>query len=268
MVFGPKNEKPKGILDTVLSDFPEKEKIPKEIVAREVTEISKDDFGQMIETKKEWSDKDHLISERSYKEGKKFGVHKEYRQGILRKSSYYFDSKGRRPITISYDSSGKVIDAKCNSRVQFTEEHAKVCGFQAPFSYSTTSLGGKLEVTLDKGVEISKKQFFAKGGLWVDEKFSDDKNYRDVYAENGVLRSEHVREKSGWTEKRYNAEGLLLEKHIGYRAEGPYREEIVVYDPKGYEIAFWDVRKEGYVSLGCSLNRSLASEAPRPSICP
>lgn len=269
IAFSGESEKPKGILDTVLGDMPAGEFPPAQIPVRHVTEFSKDKFGQIIETRKAFSETDVLMEELSYKDGKKFGPHKFFRDGKLSKSFWYFDEKGRRAIIISYNPSGNVINASCTSNIFFTEEHEKVCGFSAPFIYSTnSSIRGKLEVTLDKGIEVAKKHYFRKGGIWIDEKYADEKNYRDTYDEKGILRSAHVSEKNGWSEKRYNREGILLEKQIGIRNQGPYREEAIVYDLVGKEVALWNIVKEGFSVKGCSLKRSLASEAPRPSICP
>ncbi len=267
-------KKPKGILDTVLteSDFAGIESEKKPVIARVVSEFSQDKFGQMIETKKGFSESNELLEEVAYKGDKKFGQSYWYKEGKIITSSWYYDVKGRRSINISYDASGKVKDAQCSPRMRFTEEHEKICGWKEPFSYVSTSLGGKLEVTLDKGVQVVKKQFYAKGGIWIDEKVVDEKRYRDTYHENGKIRDEHVTDANGWTHKKYNFDGLLLEKQIGFRKPGPYREEAIIYDQNGKEVALWEVHKKtlnnGFRTEGCTLKRSLASEAPRPSVCP
>lgn len=268
-IFAPER-KPKGILDTVLTeaDFAGTELEKRPVVAKVVSEFSQDKFGQMIEVRKGYSDKEELLEEVAYMGDKKFGQSNWYREGKLITSSWYYDVKGRRSITISYDESGKVKDAQCSPRMKFTEEHEKVCGWKEPFSYVTTSLGGKLEVTLDKGVQVVKKQYTAKGDLWIDEKVVDEKRYRITYNDNGKIRDEHVSDANGWTHTRYNFEGILLEKQIGFRKPGPYREEAIVYDQEGKEVSFWDIQKNGFSIEGCTLKRSLASEAPKPSVCP
>ncbi|MES2525701.1 MAG: hypothetical protein V4598_01385 [Bdellovibrionota bacterium] len=268
IAFSWKREKPRGILETVLNESRFQEISPEKKPVRVVSEFSQDQYGHMIEVRKGYSESNELVEELSYKAGRKFGPSKWWTAGVLRKSSWYYDTMGKSAITIQYDSNGKVVHAKCAASMSFTEEHERVCGLKAPFTYSTDGHGGKVEVTMELGSEKIRKQYYPKGGLWIERRIADNKFYRDTYNENGRLRSEHVMEVGGWHEKRYNGEGILREKHIGYRETGRFREEVIVYDPNGAEVALWAIVKSGFSVEDCSLKRSLASEAPRPSVCP
>ncbi len=272
IAFSGKSEKPKGILDTVLKESEFRELSVDKKPARLVSEFSQDQYGHTLEVRKGYSETNELIEEVSYKAGRKFGPSKWWTAGVLRKSSWYYDTSGEQALTIDYDASGNVIAAACNSGIRFTEEHEKVCGWKAPFTFTRMENGGKLEITMEQGNRSSSKQYFPGGGIWIKEWIADNKMYRNTYHKNGKLNSENVMEFGGWFEKRYNNDGILIEKHVGLRDPGPYREEVSVFDQKGVEVALWEVhklkKKRGFSTEGCTLMRSLASEAPRPSVCP
>ncbi len=265
VTFSGSSEKPKWVLESVrIIEVPDGEYIPSESPARYTTEHSKDNDGKIITTHKGYSKLGELIEVASYKDGYKHGMQKEIYNGSERKSLWYFDTKGGGYITIVYDSENKVSSVICTENF-YTEEHEKVCGFNAPFTYSSNNFLGKLEVTMDKGVRTLVRQYYATGALYIEEKYVNGKTYRKEYGD-GNLMKEKVSEKTSWFERKFNREGLILEKLVGRPDAGP--DEAIVYDHKGKEVAYWNIVKDGDDIKGCSLKRSLASGYPRPSVCP
>ena len=274
-LYEPEQKKSGGILDAALSGFPAPKGFgyrPLEPV-RIVSEFSKDDFGRIIETRKGFSESDELITEKSFLGGINHGLHKDFHQGKLRELSWYYDTKGRQSVSISYDGEGNVVNAHCRPDFYFTPEFSRVCGEKEAFTLTGIKLGGKREATFFKGKMVAEKQYFSNDKLWYEQKFENGIKSRTTYSKNGKIQSSFVSEtlEGGrkWDDKRYTSEGVLYEKIIGSKSPDSYHQEAFVYGPSGKEIAMWKVLKGSPNSFpkNCVLKRSVASLAPKPSIC-
>lgn len=263
-----KNE-PQGILEAVLDSKLETEAgfVPSGPF-RIVSEFQKNESGQMIETRRGYSENDELISERSYLNGKRFGEHKFFKDKVLRVSAYYFRKNGRWPITINYSAEGKVVEAFCHEGISFTPEHKRVCGFDGPFSFVSDKSGRKVEATLVNGRAIKRKEYFPDGRLWLEYWAAGDKYFQKTYSLNGKLSSQHMTDKIKREEQKFDEEGRVVEKWTYLQGKKPYREEVIVYDRAGNEESQWSVAKKGFGVESCSLMRSIASTPRKPGLCP
>ncbi|MES2525702.1 MAG: hypothetical protein V4598_01390 [Bdellovibrionota bacterium] len=235
---------------------------PKDVAKVERFESEKtiDKDGKEIKTNRGYTNGGKLIQVTSYKDGYKYGEQLDMHEGELRKSSWYYDEKGGGYITIIYDSNDKVVSAVCTENF-YNEEQEKVCGFKGPYTYSQDNFMGILEVTMNKGVRSIVRQFDFYWKMKIEEKNEVGKTSRSEYAE-GVIQKEKVSFERSWYENRFNEKGLLKEKLAGKKES--VTDEVTVFNKEGKEASYWLVAQNGK----CSLQRSLASDAPKPSICP
>lgn len=269
MFKGPPEKREPGILEAVLGSMPDPGNRPtKQKPFKVVTEFQKDPSGQTIEIRRELAENDELLSESTFQNGIKKGEHKKFENGKLRESAFYYDQKGRRGIRITYNEKGMVVSAYCSSGLFFTDEHKKVCGFDKPFSYVTKSLGGRQEVTLEKGKEVLKKLYRPDGTLWIEDKFQDDRSSHNVYSEKGILVNEIVSYGGRSEQKNFNEKGVIKEKWMHSGRKETYRVEVIIYDSAGNEESHWNVVKDGFAVESCSLMRTIASTPRKPFWCP
>ncbi len=255
---GPKEKPTVQIVEIPYGDYPVAE-APEKFVTNKIT----DKDGKVITTHKGFSKSGELIQVAAYKDDRKHGMQLGIHQGELRKSSWFYDEKDKAYIAITYGSKNQVVSALCTNNF-YSEEHERVCGFKAPFTFTQDSYPGYLEVTMNKGVRSDLKLFYLDGALWVHEKFANNKTHRKEF-DHGHLMKEKFSEKSGWFERKFNREGRLLEKVSGKLDENP--DHAVVYDYNGKEVSWWKIVNSDDGKRKCSLSRSLAS-GPRPSACP